>query len=203
MEIFPENLSGESHRCKAPRHRFGQFGREGKVGSDSASEFHPRQSAHPVALGRHIGQAARRGHGQRAQLARFDIFDRLKRHAEHDLQLSAEQIGSGGSRDGFIMWARSSKRALRTGAFYRTSGPPVPLPAESLAGRADRLVDGRTGIGLPAGVWLREDVREVTIFADQYDFAISLLMLSNDAPAWQNEEPVEDVYDRLAARSLQ
>jgi hypothetical protein len=52
-------------------------------------------------------------------------------------------------------------------------------------------------------VWLREDVREVTIFADQYDFAISLLMLSNDAPAWQNEEPVEDVYDRLAARSLQ
>jgi hypothetical protein len=106
------------------------------------------------------------------------------------------------SRDGFIMWARSSKRALRTGAFYRTSGPPVPLPAESLAGRADRLVDGRTGIGLPAGVWLREDVREMTIFADQYDFAISLLMLSNDAPAWQGEEPVEDVYDRFAARSL-
>ena len=45
------------------------------------------------------------------------------------------------------------------------------------------MVDGRAGIDLPAGVWLREDVREMTIFADQYDFAISLLMLSNDAPA--------------------
>jgi hypothetical protein len=33
----------------------------------------------------------------------------------------------------------------------------------------------------------------MTIFADQYDFAISLLMLSNDAPAWQDEEPVDDV----------
>ncbi len=51
-------------------------------------------------------------------------------------------------------------------------------------------------------MWLREDVREMTIFADQYDFAISLLMLSNDAPAWQGEEPVEDVYDRFAARSV-
>jgi hypothetical protein len=102
------------------------------------------------------------------------------------------------SRDGFILWARSSKRALRTGAFFRTSGPPVSIPAASLAGRADRLIDGRTGVDLPAGVWLREEVREMTIFADQYDFAISLLMLSNDAPAWQDEEPIEDVYDRFA-----
>jgi hypothetical protein len=102
------------------------------------------------------------------------------------------------SREGFILWARSSRRALRTGAFFRTSGAPVALPAASLAGRADRLVDGRAGIDLPAGVWLREDVREMTIFADQYDFAISLLMLSNDSPAWQEEEPVEDVYDRLS-----
>jgi IrrE N-terminal-like domain len=106
------------------------------------------------------------------------------------------------SRDGFILWARSSKRALRTGAFFRTSGAPVTLPAASLAGRADRLVDGRAGIDLPAGVWMREDVREMTIFADQYDFAISLLMLSNDAPAWQDEEPVEDVYDRFAGTTI-
>jgi IrrE N-terminal-like domain len=50
------------------------------------------------------------------------------------------------SRDGFILWARSSKQALRTGAFFRTSGSPVAIPAASLAGRQDRLVDGRTGI---------------------------------------------------------
>jgi hypothetical protein len=106
------------------------------------------------------------------------------------------------SRDGFILWGRSSKRALRTGAFFRTSGPPVPLPAASLAGRADRLVDGRTGIDLPAGVWLREDVREMTIFADQYDFAVTLLLLADDAPPiWHDEEVEEDVYDRFTTRS--
>ena len=72
----------------------------------------------------------------------------------------------------------------------------MPIPAATLAGRAD-LVDGRTGVDLPGGVWLREEVREITIFADQYEFAISLLMLSNDAPAWQGEEPVEDVFERF------
>jgi len=106
------------------------------------------------------------------------------------------------SRDGFILWARSSKRALRTGAFFRTSGPPVSIPAVSLAGRADRLVDGRTGIDIPAGVWLREEVREMTIFADQYDFAVTLLLLADDAPPiWHGEEVEEDVYDRFTTRS--
>ena len=106
------------------------------------------------------------------------------------------------SRDGFILWGRSSKRALRIGAFFRTSGPPLPLPAASLASRADRLVDGRIGIDLPTGVWLREDVREMTIFADQYDFAVTLLLLADDAPPiWHDEEVEEDLYDRFTTRS--
>ena len=104
------------------------------------------------------------------------------------------------SRDGFILWARSSERALKTGAFFRTSGSPVAIPPASLAGRQDRLVDGRTGIDVPAGVWLREDVREMTIFADQYDFAVSLLMLADDAPPiWHDEESEQDMYDRFTA----
>ena len=32
------------------------------------------------------------------------------------------------SRDGFILWARSSRVALRTGAFFRTSRGPIPIP---------------------------------------------------------------------------
>lgn len=33
------------------------------------------------------------------------------------------------SRDGFILWARSSRRALKTGIFFRTANkPPVPIP---------------------------------------------------------------------------
>ena len=106
------------------------------------------------------------------------------------------------SCDGFILWARSSKAALRTGAFFRTSARPIEVPGESLVARQDRLVDGRTGIDVPAGIWLRESAREMTIFADQYDFAVSLLMLADDAPAfWDEEEHEPDVVDRFRATS--
>jgi hypothetical protein len=102
------------------------------------------------------------------------------------------------SRDGFIMWARSSQPALKTGAFFRTSTGPIEVPPSSLAARQDRLIDGRVGIEIPAGVWLREPVHEMTVFADQYDFAISLLLLGDDtAPAWQGEEVEPDVVDRF------
>jgi hypothetical protein len=77
------------------------------------------------------------------------------------------------SRDGFILWARSSKAALKTGAFFRTSVGPIAIPDRSLAARQDMTVDGRTGIELPAGVWFNEDLREMTVFADQYDFALA------------------------------
>ena len=58
---------------------------------------------------------------------------------------------------------------------------PISLPALSLAARQDRIVDGRVGIEVAAGVRLREPVREMTVFADQYDFALSLLLLGDDA----------------------
>ena len=73
----------------------------------------------------------------------------------------------------------------------------------SLAAVQDRLVDGRAGIEVPAGVWLREPLREMTVFADQYDFAISLLLLDDDAwPAWQDEEVEPDVAENRFAASL-
>ena len=105
------------------------------------------------------------------------------------------------SRDRFILWARSSKAALKTGAFFRTSAGPIAIPDRSLAARQDMTVDGRTGIDLPAGVWFNEDLREMTVFADQYDFAISLLLLGNDTmPRWQADAPDEaDTYERFTA----
>jgi hypothetical protein len=94
-------------------------------------------------------------------------------------------------------------RAVAGGfAVTRLHGALFAIPPASLAGRQDRLVDGRLGIDIPAGVWLREDVREMTIFADQYDFAVSLLMLADDPPPiWHDEETEEDVYDHFTARS--
>ncbi len=48
----------------------------------------------------------------------------------------------------------------------------------SLAARQDRLVDGRAGVDLAEGVWLREPVREMTVFADQ--FGIQHPHITND-----------------------
>ncbi len=103
------------------------------------------------------------------------------------------------SRDGYILWARSSSAALKTGAFFRTSRGPIEISALSLAARQDGLVDGRAGVLLPAGVWFPEEVREMTIFSEQYDFAVSLLMLENrEGYVWSPEEE-PDTYDRFAA----
>ena len=85
------------------------------------------------------------------------------------------------SRDGYVLWSRASKPALRTGAFFRTSGPPVEIPIESLANRQDMIADGRAGVRA-AGVWFPEPVREMTIFAEQYDFAVTLLLLEKPIP---------------------
>src|ERR1700693_2147447 len=62
------------------------------------------------------------------------------------------------SRDGFILWARSSERALKTGAFFRTSGPPIEIPAASHAATQDQLIDGRVGVAHGPDVWFGEPV---------------------------------------------
>jgi hypothetical protein len=109
------------------------------------------------------------------------------------------------SRDGFILWARSSEAALKTRAFFRTKNrPPIPIPASSLAARPE--VAASTGaIDHDAGVWLSEPCHELALLSDRYDFAISLLHLG-DPPPWRSEsddefEPdVLDVMNRLNSR---
>ena len=105
------------------------------------------------------------------------------------------------SRDGFILWSRASDLALKTGAFFRTSGSPVEIPAASLAATRDQLADGRTGVLHGPGVWFGEDVREMTIFSEQYDFTITLLLLEDrDRYAPMEPDPEEDTYDRFVRR---
>lgn len=102
------------------------------------------------------------------------------------------------SRDGFILWARSSVPALRTGAFFRTSTGPIEIPIASQAVKQDLLVDCRASIDHGNGIWFQEPVREMTVFAEQYDFAISLLLLDDAAPSGSfDEEPELDTYDRM------
>ena len=102
------------------------------------------------------------------------------------------------SRDSFILWSRSSDSALKTRAFFRTSGQPVEIPAASLAATQDRLADDRTGFLHGSGVWFPEEVREMTVFSEQYDFTISLLLLEDrDRYVHLEPDPEEDTYDRF------
>ena len=93
------------------------------------------------------------------------------------------------SRDGFILWARSSTPALKSGAFFRTSAGPIEIPAASLPVSHNLLIDGRASIDHVPGVWFREPVHEMTLFAEQYDFAISLLLLDDAAPFGEEPDP--------------
>jgi hypothetical protein len=102
------------------------------------------------------------------------------------------------SRDGFILWARSSTPALRSGAYFKTSTGPIEIPASSLPLHPEVLVDGRASIDHPRGVWLSEPVGETTILAEQYDFSLSLLQLDEARSIYHDEgEPEPDTYDRF------
>lgn len=102
------------------------------------------------------------------------------------------------SRDGFILWSRGSEPAAKTGTVFRTSGEPIEIPSQSLAATQDQLVNGRTGILHGPGIWFGEEVREMTIFSEQYDFTISLLLLEDrDRYTPLDPEAEEDTYDRF------
>ncbi len=85
------------------------------------------------------------------------------------------------SRDGYVLWSRSSEPAFKSGVYFKTSENLIEIPSTALPNRTDLLVDGRASIQHPANVWLNEEVQEVVLMADQYDFAISLLLLDGSS----------------------
>lgn len=106
------------------------------------------------------------------------------------------------SRDGFILWARSSDTALKTGAYFRTSAGPIEIPATSLPIKQELLIDGRASVEHDPGVWFREPVHEMTVFAERYDFAISLLLLDDTLPFNSLEAEAEpDTYEKMVPQS--
>ena len=85
------------------------------------------------------------------------------------------------SRDGFILWARSSEAAFKSGVFIRTTGRTVPVPDASIAARPDIFADTRTGVTHPPGVWFPEPCEETSIISENYDFTLSLIQLAADS----------------------
>jgi len=84
------------------------------------------------------------------------------------------------SRDGFILWARSSNPAFRSGIYFKTSNsPPIPVPENSLAAGLITNENQRQGIKLSTGVWFDENCEEMVVFSELYNFTISVLQLES------------------------
>jgi hypothetical protein len=108
------------------------------------------------------------------------------------------------SRDGFMLWARSSTPAFRTGAYIKTAGRVVPIPNESLAAQPQDDEDSRTGVSIRPGVWFLDGCHEMTIFSENYDFTISLLQLqhkSGSAIDFDDREGEDEDLGQLIRRN--
>lgn len=99
------------------------------------------------------------------------------------------------SRDGFILWARSSKSAFRTGNYFKTSHrPPIPIPNGSLASGLITSDSQRQGIKIPPGTWFEESCEEMVVFSELYHFTISVLQLENSADKYFLKEQQSETY---------
>lgn len=107
------------------------------------------------------------------------------------------------SRDGFILWSRASASALKTGAYFKTSAGPIEIPEQALPARACDFEKGRAAVDHERGVWFpREPVRELALLSEQYDFAISLLLLPDEPPAYEwTADPYPDAYEKMLGLS--
>lgn len=104
------------------------------------------------------------------------------------------------SRDGFILWTRSSKPAFNSGIFFKTSGrPPIPIPEGSVAARPTAFSEAKTGVDRPPGTWFSEPCREMTVVSENYDFTLSLLQFPRIAPYRTIVDSDDDEPENLGA----
>ena len=106
------------------------------------------------------------------------------------------------SRDGFILWARSSKAAYKSGVYIKTSGVVVPVHDNSVAAHPEAFADARLGVNHPPGIWFPEPCQEMSIISENYDFTLSLIQLPPSS-GYRNfdgnddDENCETVVDKI------
>jgi len=80
------------------------------------------------------------------------------------------------SRDDFMLWACSSRRALREQAFLRTRTEIIPMPEAALVSRSGTDTGWRS-LEQPADVWFGRECLEYSVSSDQHDLQLTLLLL--------------------------
>ena len=108
------------------------------------------------------------------------------------------------SRDDHMLWAKSNKAALKSGAYFATRRNTIELPGDALA-HSNNGWAGSQQQTAQAQLWFPREpesmqVNEMIRVAGQYDYTLTLLLLPETE--WQgarhdDEEPEEDTYDRF------
>ena len=92
------------------------------------------------------------------------------------------------SKDGYMDWAWSSKRAFNAGAFFKTTQNVIEIPSASLAANT-AIAHDRRGVEMAAQVWFPHAdknmvIKEMKIVSDQYDCVITILKLPRSETVW-------------------
>ncbi|SKA21047.1 ImmA/IrrE family metallo-endopeptidase [Novilysobacter spongiicola] len=96
------------------------------------------------------------------------------------------------ARDGFVLWAKSSPSAFRSGVYLASRKQRIEVPARSLLNEALASDEARTGT-LPANRWFAREpagmmiTEHVHVCRGYYPYVLGLLVLPDAAPRW--EEP--------------
>jgi hypothetical protein len=108
------------------------------------------------------------------------------------------------SRHDHMLWAKSNKAALRSGAYFVTRKNVIELPSDALAHSSNALAAGQQQT-TPARLWFPREpqtmmVNEMIRGAGEYGYTLTLLLLPE--AEWQgahhdDEESEEDTYDRF------
>lgn len=98
------------------------------------------------------------------------------------------------STDGFVLWAKPSRPAFKSRLYIKTRDvPPVPLPDASLASNRAIITDNTSSLKHAPGVWFpQEECEELVLFADRFDFALSLLHFSDQPRRVFDDEADDD-----------
>ncbi|MCH9829004.1 MAG: ImmA/IrrE family metallo-endopeptidase [Gammaproteobacteria bacterium] len=94
------------------------------------------------------------------------------------------------SKDGFIDWGKSSRRAFKSG-FYFAKRFVTPVPEASPASNEQLMVGRIDPVQHPPGVWFRERVTEAVIRSDNYDFTMSLLITDDEPRLYKSDDDEE------------
>jgi len=108
------------------------------------------------------------------------------------------------SRDDHMLWAKSNKADLKSGAYFATRRNTIELPGDALAhSNNDWAVSqqqtARAQLWFPREPEIMQ-LNEMIRVAGQYDYTLTLLLLPEaecQGARHDDEEPEEDTYDRF------